>query len=37
MYDNASIYLDRKFDRYLYFCRLEEQSSKLLQSNIGES
>ena len=36
MYKNSTIFLQRKFDRYIDFCRLEEKSSKLLQDNIGE-
>ena len=30
------IYLDRKYNKYLEFCRLEEESSKRLSSKIGE-
>ena len=29
-------YLDRKYNKYLDFCRSEEKSSELLQSKIGE-
>lgn len=36
LYDDATVYLDRKYQRYIQFCRLEEESSKSLQDNIGE-
>lgn len=36
LYENATIYLDRKYERYLQYCRLYEKSNKLLQTNIGE-
>ena len=36
LYENATIYLDRKYEKYLEFCRLEEESSRRLSSNIGE-
>lgn len=37
LYENATIYLERKYEKYLEFCRLEEESSRRLSSNIGES
>ena len=37
LYENATVYLDRKYEKYLEFCRLEEESSRRLSSNIGES
>ena len=36
LYENATIYLDRKYERFLEYCRLEEESSRRLSSNIGE-
>ena len=36
LYENATIYLERKYEKYLEFCRLEEESSRRLSSNIGE-
>ena len=36
LYENANIYLDRKYDKFLNFCRLEEESSRRLSSKIGE-
>ena len=36
LYSKATIYLDRKYNKYLEFCRLEEESSKRLSSKIGE-
>jgi DNA-binding Lrp family transcriptional regulator len=36
LYENATIYLNRKYEKYLEFCRLEEESSRRLSSNIGE-
>lgn len=36
LYDNASIYLDRKYQRYLQYCRLVEESTGLSQGKIGE-
>lgn len=35
LYENANIYLDRKYNKYLEFCRLEEESSRRLSSKIG--
>ena len=37
LYENSTIYLDRKYDIYLKFCRLEEESSRRLSSKNGES
>ena len=36
LYNDSIIYLDRKYNKYLDFCRSEEKSSELLQSKIGE-
>lgn len=36
LYLNSNIYLQRKFDRYYYFCRLYKELYKELQTNIGE-
>lgn len=36
LYYNSSISLQRKFERYCYFCRLYEESYRELQTNIGE-
>lgn len=36
LYSKATIYLDRKYNKYLEFCRLEEESSRRLSSKIGE-
>lgn len=35
LYDNCSIYLNRKYDRFIYFCRIFEKSNMLKQTNIG--
>jgi hypothetical protein len=37
LYQNANIYLQRKYNKYLEFCRLEEESSLRKSSKIGES
>lgn len=37
LYQNATIYLDRKYTIYQKFCRVEEESSTLQSSKIGES
>lgn len=37
IYNNASIYLERKYNIYKLFCQLEEKSSKRKSSKIGES
>lgn len=36
LYENANIYLERKYNKYLYFCHLEEESSLRKSSKIGE-
>lgn len=36
LYENATIYLERKYNKYLEFCRLEEESSLRKSSKIGE-
>ena len=36
LYNNSKIYLQRKFDRYCYFCRLYEESDRLLETKIME-
>ena len=36
LYKDASIYLNRKYEKYLEICRLEEESSRRLSGNIGE-
>ena len=36
LYENATIYLNRKYEKYLEFCRLEEESSRRLSSKIEE-
>ena len=36
LYENATIYLNRKYEKFLEFCRIEEESSKRKSSNIGE-
>ena len=36
LYEKATIYLERKYEKYLYFCRLEEESSLRKSSKIGE-
>lgn len=37
LYENSTIYLNRKYEKYLEVCRLKEESFKLLETNIGES
>lgn len=37
LYENSSIYLNRKYERYLYFCRLYKKLYRELQSKNGES
>lgn len=37
LYKDSTIYLDRKYNKYLDFCRFREKSLKLSQDNIGES
>lgn len=36
LYENATIYLDRKYEKYKEYCRLEEEFSRRLSSKIGE-
>lgn len=36
LYSNATIYLERKYNIYKYFCQLEEESSKRKSSKNGE-
>ncbi len=36
LYENATIYLDRKYNIYINFCQLEEKSSKKKSSKNGE-
>ena len=37
LYENANIYLTRKYNIYKLFCQAEEESSVLKSSKIGES
>ena len=37
LYESATIYLNRKYERFLEHCRFVEESTKELQTNIGES
>lgn len=36
LYENSTIYLTRKFEKFKKFCRFEEESSKAKSSKIGE-
>ena len=36
LYEHSTIYLDRKYNKYKYFCQLEEESSNMKSSKIGE-
>ena len=36
LYENATIYLNRKYEKFLEFCRIEEESSKRQSSKFGE-
>ena len=36
LYNDSTIYLERKYNKYLEYCRLFEKSNKLLQTNNGE-
>lgn len=36
LYKNSTIYLQRKYEKYLEYCRLYEESYKELQTKIGE-
>jgi hypothetical protein len=37
LYNDSTIYLDRKYEKYLDFCRLYEESYRLLETKNGES
>lgn len=37
LYSNSTIYLKRKYEKYLEYCRLYEKSDKLLETKIMES
>ena len=37
LYEKASVYLDRKYNKYKLFCHIEEESSRRKSSKIGES
>lgn len=37
LYKDSTIYLDRKYKKYLNFCRSDKELSELSQGNIGES
>ena len=37
LYEGASVYLERKYSKYKYFCQLEEQSSRRKSTKIGKS
>lgn len=37
LYEQSTIYLDRKYEKFLEFCRIEEESSKRKSSKIGKS
>lgn len=37
IYKDSTIYLDRKYDKYIKMCRLWEKSHRLLETKIGES
>lgn len=36
LYDNCTIYLDRKYEKFIYFRQLYEKSYRPIQTNIGE-
>ena len=36
IYDNCTIYLDRKYEKFIYFRQLYEKSYRPIQTNIGE-
>lgn len=36
LYEKATIYLERKYNKYKYFCQIEEESSLMKLSKIGE-
>ena len=37
LYNNSTIYLDRKYNKFIEYCRLYKELYKELESNIGES
>ena len=37
LYNNSTIYLDRKYKKFIEYCRLYKELYKKLESNIGES
>lgn len=37
LYENATIYLERKYNKFLEFCSIEEESSKRKSTKIGRS
>lgn len=37
LYDNCTVYLDRKFELFNYFCRVYEESQTILASENGEN
>ena len=37
LYEDATIYLERKYNKFLEFCSIEEESSKRKSTKIGES
>lgn len=36
LYKSSTIYLDRKYEKYLEYCRLYEKSNRLLETKIME-
>ena len=36
IYDNCTIYLNRKYEKFIYFRQLYEKSYRPIQTNIGE-
>lgn len=36
LYEHSTVYLERKYNKYKYFCQLEEESSNMKSSKIGE-
>lgn len=36
LYEGATIYLDRKYNKFLEFCHIEEESSNRKSSKLGE-
>lgn len=37
LYNNSTVYLDRKYEKFVEYCRLYKELYKELESNIGES